>query len=204
MYLIGLTGGIAAGKSVVARRLAEHGAVHIDADALAREAVEPGTPALEQITAEFGADVLDENGRLNRAALGSIAFGDAERLATLNSIVHPAVKAATKRQMSDAAARDPEAIIVYDVPLLVEANVKHGYDLIVVVEADEATRMCRLVELRGMAAQDAAKRIRAQASDADRRAVADVIIDSDGSLENTLEQADAVWERVSRSAAGKH
>lgn len=196
MYLIGLTGGIAAGKSVVAKRLAEHGAVHIDADRLAREVVEPGTPALDAIVREFGAHLVGADRRLDRAALGSIVFGDGAKLAALNGIVHPAVKDAAKRQMVAAAAHDPDAIVVYDVPLLVEADVTHGYDLVVVVEADEDTRIRRLVELRSMNPGDAARRIRAQASDTERRAIADVVIDSNGTLERTLQQADAVWERA--------
>ncbi len=199
MYLIGLTGGIASGKSLVARRLAERGAVHIDADQLAREVVEPGMPALAAIETEFGSDVINADGRLDRAALGSIVFGDLEKLAVLNGITHPAVKSAAKHRMTDAAAEDPGAIVVYDVPLLVEARVAHDYDLVVVVEADDNVRSQRLVELRGMQPDDAQRRIRAQASNAERRSIADIVIDSNGTIEHTLAQADAVWERAARS-----
>lgn len=182
----------------MAGRLAERGAVHIDADQLAREVVEPGTSGLEAIAAEFGPLVLDADGRLDRAALGSIVFADPDKLAKLNGITHPAIKALAKQRMADAAARDRHAVVVYDVPLLVEAGVAHGYDLVVVVEAPADTRTARLVDLRGMDPDAAASRIRSQASDAERRTVADVVIDSAGTLEHTLEQADAVWERALR------
>lgn len=196
VYLIGLTGGIASGKTTVARRLVEHGAVHIDADDLARAAVEPGTPALARIRDAFGADVVNADGRLNRAALGSLVFADPAALARLNAIVHPAVRALSNTLIHEAGAADPDAIVVYDVPLLVEAAVNHTFDLIVVTHADEETRVRRMVDLRGMSAADAAQRIGSQASDADRLAVADVVIDTDGTLEHTLTQVDALHERV--------
>ncbi|MBK5238967.1 MAG: dephospho-CoA kinase, partial [Actinomycetales bacterium] len=128
MYLIGLTGGIASGKSTVARRLADHGAVVIDADIVAREVVAPGTPALAAIAREFGPTILDADGALDRARLGSLVFGDAEKLERLNALVHPAVKLRTAELLAAAKAKDPNGVVVYDVPLLVEADVAHNYD----------------------------------------------------------------------------
>ena len=196
VYLIGLTGGIASGKSTVARRLVEHGAVHIDADHLARVVVEPGTDALARIRATFGDEVLNADGSLNRAVLGSRVFGDPAALAQLNAIVHPAVRALANELIRDAEQADPDAVVVYDVPLLVEAAVDHPFDLIVVAHADEETRTRRMVHLRGMDETDAARRIRSQASDADRLAVANVVIDTDGTLAHTWQQVDALYERV--------
>ncbi|HZK59150.1 MAG TPA: dephospho-CoA kinase [Cryobacterium sp.] len=196
MYVIGLTGGIASGKSTVARRLAWHGAVHIDADHLARVAVEPGTDALAQIRETFGEDVLNADGSLNRAALGALVFGDPAALAQLNAIVHPAVRQLTNQLIREAERADPNAIVVYDVPLLVESAVDHSFDLIVVAHAEEETRVRRMVDLRGMTETDATRRIGSQASDAERLAVANVVIDTGGSLAHTLEQVDALYERV--------
>ena len=199
VYLIGLTGGIASGKTVVAKRLAEHGAVHIDADQLARQVVDPGTPALAQIAAEFGPSVISPNGSLDRAALGSIIFTDPERRARLNGIMHPAVKKLARQLMDEADARDPQAVVVYDVPLLVEAAVDRNYrayDLIVVVNASTATRIDRLVRLRGLNREEAAHRLNSQASDTERLAIADVVIDSNGTLQHTLDQTDQLWQRI--------
>jgi dephospho-CoA kinase len=198
---MGLTGGIASGKSTIARRLAEHGAVHIDADQLARTVVEPGTDGLRRIREVFGDDVIAADGGLDRPALGRRVFGHPEQLARLNAIVHPAVRALTRTLISEAARRDPDALVVYDVALLVEAAVDHPFDLIVVAHADEATRLARLVDLRGMSEADAASRLGSQAGDAERLAVADVVIDTGGTLEQTLEQADALWERVRAAGA---
>ncbi|MCU1635964.1 MAG: dephospho-CoA kinase [Cryobacterium sp.] len=197
VYLIGLTGGIASGKSTVAERLAEHGAVHIDADALAREVVEPGTEGLRRIRETFGSAVLRADGSLDRSALGGRVFGDKVALARLNEIVHPAVRRRTAELMRQAGAANADAVVVYDVPLLVEAGVSHPFDLIVVVHASEAVRVDRMVRLRGMTEADASNRIRSQAGDAERLAVADVVIDSDGTLEHTLDQADDLWAHVS-------
>lgn len=202
MYLIGLTGGIASGKTVVASRLAEWGAVHIDADELAREVVEPGTPALADIEREFGRSVIGEDGRLDRAALANVIFTDPERRAALNAITHPAIKRRARELMDAASAADPHAVIVYDVPLLVEAKIdsEHSFDLIVVVNASTQTRLDRLVNLRGLSREEAMHRLNSQVTDTERLAVADVVIDSNGTLEETLRQADALWHRASRSA----
>jgi dephospho-CoA kinase len=201
VYLMGLTGGIASGKSTIARRLSEHGAVHIDADQLARAVVQPGTDGLRRIREVFGDDVIAADGGLDRPALGRRVFGHPEQLARLNAIVHPAVRALTRTLVSEAASRDPGAVVVYDVPLLVEAAVDHPFDLIVVAHADEATRLARLVELRGMSEADASSRLGSQAGEAERLAVADVVIDTGGALEQTLEQADSLWERVRSGGA---
>ncbi|TFC22577.1 dephospho-CoA kinase [Cryobacterium glucosi] len=199
MYLIGLTGGIASGKSTVASALTEHGAVVIDADRLAREVVEPGSPVLAAIAAEFGTALVGPDGALDRPRLGAIVFGDPAALARLNAIVHPAVRSLTNARIRAAGLANPSAVVVYDVPLLVEAAVEHPFDLVVVTQATPETRMQRMVDLRRMSQEDAALRIRAQADDAERLAIADVVIDTDGTLEHTLRQVDALWERV-RSA----
>ncbi|MCU1476609.1 MAG: dephospho-CoA kinase [Subtercola sp.] len=205
MYLIGLTGGIASGKSTVATRLAEHGAVHIDADQLAREAVEPGTDALRQIAETFGPDVIAPDGTLDRPALGAIVFGNPELLQKLNTIVHPAVQQLTRHYIQQAEAHDPNAIVVYDVPLLVEARLPHRFNLIVVVNSADETRIERLIRHRGMTRSDAQKRVGSQVSEAERLAIADIVIDSDGTLAETLGQTDALWGRLvtlARASAG--
>lgn len=201
MKLIALSGGIASGKSTIARRLASHGAVHIDADQLARAVVEPGTDGLRSITERFGSGVIAEDGSLDRAALGRRVFGDAEALQALNGIVHPAVRELSQRLIREAGEADPEAIVVYDVPLLVESNVPLPWDLVVIAEAPEEVRLRRMIELRGMPEEEARKRIANQASDAERRAVADVVIDTGGSEAETLRQADELWERLRLLAA---
>jgi dephospho-CoA kinase len=198
VYLIGLTGGIASGKSVVAARLAEHGATHIDADLLAREVVEPGTRGLEAIRAEFGDAVITADGRLDRAALGAIVFADEERRLALNAITHPAVWRRTKELIAEASAADPHAVIVYDVPLLAEGSAQRRleFDLVAVVHAPAETRIERMTTLRGMSREEAERRIAAQIDDDARLKIADVVIDSGGTLEQTLAQADSLWERA--------
>ncbi len=203
MYLIGLTGGIASGKTVVAKRLAERGAIHIDADLLAREVVEPGTPGLVAIAERFGDSVITSDGSLDRAALGAIVFSDPQARLDLNGITHPAVKALTTKLFAEATQRNPHAVVVYDVPLLVEASKGddyHRFDLVVVVNASRETRMSRLMELRGLSGEEATHRLNSQATDAERLAIADVVIDSNGTLADTLRQADALWERVAARA----
>lgn len=197
MPLIALTGGIASGKSTIARRLAEHGAIIVDADQIVRDVQSPGSPVLERIAEAFGADVVAPDGSLDRAALGAQVFGDADLLARLNAIVHPAVREESQRRFDDALRDDAEAVVVYDVPLLVEARVDDPWDLIVVAHAPAELRRQRLVELRGMAERAAQERIDAQVSDDRRLAIADVVIDTSGTLERTIEQTDALWERIS-------
>ena len=197
MPLIALTGGIASGKSTIARRLAEHGAVIVDADQIVRDVQSPGSPVLARISEAFGAAVIAPDGSLDRAALGAKVFGHAGLLARLNAIVHPAVREESQRRFDAALADDAEAVVIYDVPLLVEARVDDPWDLIVVAHAPAAVRRQRLVDLRGMDESAAQDRIDAQVSDDRRLAIADVVIDTSDTLERTLEQTDALWERIS-------
>jgi dephospho-CoA kinase len=196
MPLIALTGGIASGKSTVAARLAEHGAVVVDADAVVRDVQNPGSPVLAGIAEEFGSDVIEADGSLARARLGARVFGHPDRVARLNAIVHPAVAAESARRFAAARAADPRAVIVYDVPLLVESGRTDEWDLIVVAHAPAPLRAERLVTLRGMAPEEARARIDAQVGDPERLAVADVVIDTSGTLDQTRAQADALWERL--------
>lgn len=188
---VGLSGGLGSGKSTVAGLLAEHGAVVIDADLIAREVVEPGTPGFDAVIARFG-DAVVVDGRLDRAALARIVFSDAQARADLNAIVHPLV-----RQRSEvlAAAAPLDAIVVYDVPLLVESGRLSDYDLVVMVLASEQARLDRLAA-RGMDEVDARSRFAAQATDPQRAAAADVLIHNDGTLAELTEQVDALWARL--------
>lgn len=201
VYLIGLTGGIASGKSTVARRLVEHGAVHIDADDLARRVVEPGKPAYDAIVAEFGRDVLRHDGTIDRAKLGEVVFSDDAARSRLNAIVHPAVRELSAKLFAKAEAEDPDAVVVYDVPLLVEASVDHPFDLVVVTNAPRRTQVKRLVEERGFDAIQAEARVDAQVDNTSRLAIADVVIDTDGSMAHTMSQTDALWHRVKQERA---
>jgi len=193
--LIALTGGIASGKSTVSARLAEHGAVILDADKLAREAVEPGQPALDRIVETFGDDVLLPDGTLNRPALGARVFGDPAALKQLNDITHPAVWRLGQAKLAAIEAADPDAVVIYDVPLLVEASADRPlrFERIVVVNARREERIRRLVEDRGMSETDAVARIGAQASDEARLAMADIVIDNDGTREDLLAAVDELW-----------
>ncbi|MCP2637076.1 dephospho-CoA kinase [Microbacterium sp. HD4P20] len=203
MPLVALTGGIASGKSTIARRLAEHGAVIVDADQLVRDVQQPGSRVLAAIAAEFGERMLRTDGSLDRAALGARVFGDEAAVAQLNAIVHPAVRAESARRFAEALADDPATVVVYDVPLLVEARVGDPWELVIVAHAPADVRRRRLVELRGMSGSDADARIASQASDEDRLAVADVVIDTDGALEDTLRQVDEVWQRLNEHIAAR-
>ncbi|MDQ0759921.1 dephospho-CoA kinase [Streptomyces canus] len=197
MLKVGLTGGIGAGKSEVSRLLVEHGAVLIDADRIAREVVAPGTPGLAAVVEAFGEDVLAENGGLDRPKLGSIVFADPDRLAVLNSIVHPLV-GARSRELESAAAED--AVVVHDVPLLAENALAPLYDLVVVVDASPETQLDRLVRLRGMTEQDARARMAAQATREKRLEIADVVIDNDVPLEVLRRRVQEVWGDLVRRA----
>jgi len=196
MPLVALTGGIASGKSTIARRLAAHGAVIVDADQIVRDVQTPGSPVLAAIAEEFGPDVLRPDGSLERSVLGARVFGNRDAISRLNSIVHPAVRAESARRFADAFAADPAATVVYDVPLLVEARVDDPWQLIVVAHAPADARAGRLVELRGMTEADASARIASQVTDEERLAIADVVIDTAGSLAETEEQVDALWAEL--------
>ncbi|OYX55675.1 MAG: dephospho-CoA kinase [Micrococcales bacterium 32-70-13] len=196
MEVIGLTGGIAAGKSVVSARLAALGAAVIDADLLAREAVAPGSPGLDAVRRRFGDAVLAPDGSLDRPALGALVFADPAARADLNAIVHPEVQRLYRERLERLEADDPESIVVYDVPLLVEARSTEEFAIVVVVHAPAEQRVERLVALRGMDRASAQERVAAQASDEERLAVADVVIDTSGTMAHTLEQVDALWERL--------
>jgi dephospho-CoA kinase len=204
VLLVALTGGIASGKSVVAGRLKEHGAVVIDADAVAREVVEPGMPALARIAEVFGADVIADDGSLNRSSLGAIVFQDPKAREQLNAITHPAVHSRSHELFAAAEAADPDAVVVYDVPLLIDGHQSRvdEFDLVVVVHAEPETRLRRMVELRGYTSDEARHRINSQATDAERLAVADLVIDTDGPLEETIEQTDALWQTLRQRTVG--
>ncbi|MFE6740002.1 dephospho-CoA kinase [Streptomyces tubercidicus] len=193
MVKVGLTGGIGAGKSEVSRLLASYGAVIVDADKIAREVVEPGTPGLAAVVAEFGDDILAPDGTLDRPKLGGIVFSDPDKLKALNAIVHPLVGA---RSAELEASAGPDAVVVHDVPLLTENGLAPLYDLVVVVDAAPQTQLDRLVRLRGMAEDEAKSRMAAQASREQRLAVADLVIDNDGPLDALEPQVRAVWERL--------
>ncbi|MEU8683375.1 dephospho-CoA kinase [Streptomyces sp. NPDC048611] len=193
MVKVGLTGGIGAGKSEVSRLLASYGAVIVDADKIAREVVEPGTPGLAAVVEEFGDEILAPDGTLDRPKLGGIVFSDPEKLKALNAIVHPLVGA---RSAELEASAGPDAVVVHDVPLLTENGLAPLYDLVVVVDAAPPTQLDRLVRLRGMAEDEAKSRMAAQATRGQRLAVADLVIDNDGPLEALEPQVRAVWERL--------
>jgi len=190
---VGLTGGIGAGKSLVSVLLAERGAVVIDYDLMAREAVAVGAPALAAIVERFGPGVLLPDGTLDRPALGAIVFGDDEARRDLEAITHPAI--GTLAWERDAAA-PAGAVIVHDHPLLVETGLAELMELVVVVDAPQETQVDRLVRFRRMSESDARARIAAQASREVRIAAADVVIDNAGSVEQLVPQVDALWERL--------
>jgi dephospho-CoA kinase len=188
--LVGLTGGIGAGKSVVATRLAQHGAVVVDADRLAREVVAPGTDGLAEVVAAFGPGVLGPDGALDRPALGRKVFGDPAARQRLESIIHPRVRARTAELV---AAAPPGAVVVNDVPLLVETGIAGTFDVVVVVLSSEEHRIRRLVSGRGMTPEEARSRIAAQASDEQRRAVAHVVLANDGTVGQLRAAVDQLW-----------
>jgi dephospho-CoA kinase len=190
MLRVGLTGGIGAGKSTVSRRLAELGAVVIDADQLAREVVAPGTPGLRAVVRAFGDEVLDPQGALDRPRLASVVFADSSARRRLNEIVHPLVGQRTAELVADAA---DDAVIVHDVPLLVENSSAAAFALVIVVHAERAERIRRLVADRGMSDEEAASRIRSQADDDARRAAADVWLDNSGAPDALPARVDRLW-----------
>lgn len=196
---IALTGGIGSGKSTVAREFAARGAVIVDADVIAREIVAPGQPALAEIEQEFGSRVIASDGSLDRTALADIVFADSEALARLNAITHPRI---AERSAEVIAAAPADAVVVYDMPLLVEqgGQALHGWDAIVVVDSPDDIRLSRLVG-RGLDSQDAQRRMQAQASREDRLAAADYVLDNSGDLDHLREQVQRLWARLVGPAA---
>ncbi|APT90873.1 dephospho-CoA kinase [Corynebacterium sphenisci DSM 44792] len=199
MLTVGLTGGMGSGKSSVSARLREHGARVVDADAIAREVVAPGEPALAELAEAFGADVIAADGTLDRALLARRAFADDASRRRLNAITHPRIAARTAELF--ALAR-PGEVLVHDMPLLIENGLAGDHDLVVVVHAPEEIRVRRLVESRGVDAADARRRIAAQIDDATRLAAADVVLDNSGTREELVEQVDRLWRgRLAPEAA---
>lgn len=195
MPRVGLTGGIGSGKSAAAALLAGHGAVIVDADLLARQAVVPGSQGLAEIVDQFGASVLTDSGELDRAALGEIVFADPEARARLNAIVHPRVRELAA-QAEQAAG--PEAVVVHVIPLLVETGQQEAFDLVVVVDVDPDRQVRRVGRRDGLSAAQVEARMAAQASREQRLAAADVVLDNNGSPEELAAQVAELWERLCR------
>jgi dephospho-CoA kinase len=196
MLMVGLTGGIGAGKSTVAALLTSRGAVTIDADEIAREVVEPGTPTLAKLVERFGPEILRPDGSLDRPALAAVAFVDDETRKELEAITHPAIGAEFLRRVAEAP---PDAVVVHDVPLLVESKRGFEYAAVIVVEAPLETRLDRL-EARGVPRDDARRRIGLQATDEDRRKVATWVVDNTGDLAHLEEQIADIWTELERRA----
>jgi dephospho-CoA kinase len=199
MFLVGLTGGIASGKSTVATMLANHENEIIDADEIAREVVVPGSDGLQRIVSEFGSEVLNKDGTLSRAELASIVFDDPARRAKLEGILHPLIKARTLERILDSN----RGVVVYVVPLLVEAKVDYPFDLVVTVEAGTDSQIKRLVENRGMIAEEASARIAAQSSEAERVAKADIRIDGSLNLADLEIVVSKLWSQIQLLAQKK-
>ena len=199
MLRVGLTGGIGMGKSEVSRRLAAHGAVLIDADAIAREVVGPGTPGLDRVIATFGEALRQADGSLDRERLGEIVFADKEKLGQLNAIVHPLV-GQHMVELETSAAADANAIVVHDVPLIAENDLAGNYDLVVVVDAPAVLQLDRLTRLRGMSKEQADARMGAQATREARLAIADFVIDNSASLSELDRQVGDLWAELRRRA----
>ena len=196
MTVVALTGGVGAGKSTVAEVLASRGAHIIDADLLARQAVEPGSQALEEIAARFGPGVLDENGHLDRGKLGTIVFSDAVARSALNDIVHPQVKKLYDEALAMAELERPDTVIVYVVPLLAEARQVSEFDSVIVVHAPAEMRVQRLMEYRGMSFAEARERVDAQVSDEKRLSLAHVVLDASVDLDSTKHAAHQLYEEL--------
>jgi len=195
--MVGLTGGIGAGKSTVAAQLARRGAIVVDADAIAREVVEPGSPVLVQLVDRFGPEILHPDGSLDRPALAAVAFVDDETRKELEGITHPAIGAEFLRRVAEAPAG---SVVVHDVPLLVESKRGFEYAAVIVVEAPLEVRLDRL-EARGVPRDDARRRIDLQATDEDRRKVATWVVDNSRDLSHLEEQVERIWAELERRAA---
>lgn len=195
---VGLTGGIAAGKTVVGRMLTDRGALLIDYDQLSREVVEPGTPAWAAIIDRFGAHLLRPDGTLDRAALGEVVFADEIARAELNAIVHPAVRrTGTARE----AAAPSGSVVIHDIPLLAETADPRVFDWILVIDVPESVQLARLMRRNGLSLDEALARLASQATRSQRLAIADVVIDNSGSLADTETQVDAIWAQLQAQAA---
>ena len=195
MKLVGLTGGIGSGKSTVAKMLADAGLTVVDADRIAREIMEPGSPVLDAVAAEFGHDLISNTGVLDRGELARRAFATEAATLRLNAITHPAIRAESERQFAAAASRG-EQVAVYDMPLLVELGLHHDMDLTVVVDVDVEERVRRLVNARGLDEHDVRARISRQISDDKRKAAADIVIDNNGDLAQLAAQVDALLVKL--------
>lgn len=201
MLRVGLTGGIGSGKSTVAARLAQLGAVVIDSDQLAREVVAVGSPGLARVVERFGEGVLAPDGSLDRPRLGQLVFSDSAALADLNAITHPLIRARSA-ELSSAAVAGGAAAVVHDIPLLVENKLAAGFDKVIVVEAPLELRLSRLAG-RGLDAETARARITAQATDEQRREVADIVLDNSGSVAELVAQVDAAWANLVGGTSGQ-
>lgn len=197
MHRIGLTGGIGSGKSTVAALLADRGAVVIDADAIAREIVEPGRPALDMLAREFGEGILRPDGTLDRGALAAAAFHDERGTERLNAIMHPLIREESRRRLEEATEA---ALVVYDMPLLFETGQQDLVDTVVVVDVPEETQVERAVGQRGLEEGDVRRRMQAQVSRAERLAGADHVIDNSGGLESTRQQVQELWGALTGDA----
>lgn len=191
---VGLTGGIGAGKSVVASALRELGAVVVDADVLAREAVAPGSDGLGDIVAAFGDDILAEDGSLDRDAMAQVVFADPSARGRLEAIIHPRVRERAAAIEAEVRARDASAVVVHDIPLLVETGQQGAYDIVLVVDVPIEVQLDRLVRVRGMEEAEARARIGAQADRATRLAAADVVVDNSGTLDDMARRVQQVWD----------
>ena len=199
MFLIGLTGGIASGKSTVAKLLASYGAETIDADQVARDVVLPGSVGLQAVVNEFGAEVLSDSGELDRDLLGQIVFKEPEKRIALEQILHPLIK----KRTTELLAASKSSVVVYAVPLLVEANVDYPFDMILTVEAGVENQVERIVRSRGLSEADAQRRIDAQASTAERSERADFVIDSSGTHAQLEQQIATLWPKIEQAAEKK-
>jgi len=199
VFLIGLTGGIASGKSTVAKLLASYGAETIDADQVARDVVLPGSVGLQAVVNEFGAEVLSDSGELDRDLLGQIVFKEPEKRKALEQILHPLIK----KRTTELLAASKSSVVVYAVPLLVEANVDYPFDMILTVEAGVENQVERIVRSRGLSEADAQRRIDAQASTAERSERADFVIDSSGTHAQLEQQIAILWPKIEQAAEKK-
>ncbi|MGV0346758.1 dephospho-CoA kinase [uncultured Corynebacterium sp.] len=195
MKKVGLTGGIGSGKSTVARMLADEGFPVVDADQIAREIMEPGSPVLAQVAEFFGEDLIDDTGALNRAELAKRAFSSTEQTEKLNALTHPAIRAESNRRFDEAEKAGARAVI-YDMPLLVDLGLHHDMDMTVVVDVDVDERVRRLVDKRGLTEADARARIAQQVDDDTRRAAADIVVDNNGPLEALAAQVEKVVRMI--------